>query len=251
MTISEKLREVLQRADSICVLTGAGLSAESGVPTFRGDDGIWKKFKPEELASFDAFIRNPALVWEWYSYRKKVVGEVKPNAGHYALAQMQDLVADFTHVTQNVDNLHARAGCRGVLELHGNITRSLCIDCGRHAGESTQVIFTTVPKCEFCGGLLRPDVVWFGELLPAAAFEQSVEGARRCDLFLSIGTSGVVHPAASLPLIAREAGASVVEINPVYTDLSAHVHETLLGKSGDILPQLVTLMKESHHHEPT
>ncbi len=251
MTVSKRMRQLLAEAESMCVLTGAGLSAESGVPTFRGEEGIWKKFKPEEFANFDAFIRNPELVWEWYSYRKKVMNAVEPNPGHYALAEMQDLVPDFTHVTQNVDNLHARAGCKGVLELHGNITRSYCIDCRTDASESSQRVFEKVPRCESCGGLLRPDVVWFGEFLPAAVFEQGAEAARRCDMFLCVGTSGVVYPAASLPLMAREAGAYVVEINPEVTDLSPRVSETLLGRSGDILPKILSILKEPRPHEPT
>lgn len=249
ITISERLRQVLGQAGSVCALSGAGVSAESGVPTFRGKEGLWKKFKPEDLANFASFIKNPELVWEWYSYRRKLINEVSPNPGHVALARMQELVPDFTLVTQNVDNLHARAGSRNVVELHGNIMRSYCLKCGLFAGESLPESLAGIPRCEHCGGMLRPDVVWFGELLPEGAFQKAVEAARRCDLFLSVGTSGIVHPAASIPRIARESGAYVVEINPEYTDLSPGMNETLLGPSGTVLPTLFSLMKEHHDHQ--
>lgn len=247
--VSGRLRAVLQKAESVCVLTGAGVSAESGVPTFRGDDGLWKKFRPEELANFASFIKNPDLVWEWYSYRRKLIHEVRPNAGHGALAAMQDIVPDFTLVTQNVDNLHTRAGSRNVVELHGNIMRSYCVKCGLFAGESDQGPLDGVPRCEHCGGLIRPDVVWFGELLPQGAFQTAVEAAQRCDLFLLVGTSGIVYPAASIPGVAREHGAFVVEINPERTDLSHTMNETLLGPSGAVLPVLYSIMKEYHGHK--
>jgi NAD-dependent deacetylase len=251
IAISDRLREVLGRAESVCAMSGAGVSAESGVPTFRGKEGLWKKFKPEELANFDSFIRNPELVWEWYSYRRKLISEVNPNPGHIALARMQELVPDFTLVTQNVDNLHARAGSRNVIELHGNIMRSYCLKCGLFAGEFGQETAAGIPHCEHCGGMLRPDVVWFGELLPQGSFQKAVEAAQRCDLFLCVGTSGIVHPAASIPRIARETGACVVEINPEYTDLSPGMTETLLGPSGAILPALFSIMKEYHGHQQT
>jgi len=249
MTFSSSLQAAFRQAESICVLTGAGISAESGVPTFRGEQGLWKKFKPEELASFDAFIQNPDLVWEWYSYRRKVMEEVRPNPGHFALADMQTCVRDFTLVTQNVDNLHIRAGSRNVLELHGNITRSYCSHCRKPADERVLESFDRVPHCESCGGLVRPDVVWFGELLPASVFEEAFEAARRADLFLLVGTSGVVYPAASIPLLAREHGAYVVEINPEYTDLSTRVSETILGPSGSVLPAMMGLLKGYRNYE--
>ena len=250
MKTSKTVKERVSGAESVCVLTGAGISAESGVPTFRGKEGLWKKFKPEELANVDAFMQNPALVWEWYSYRKKVISEVQPNPGHFALAEMQNLIRDFTLVTQNVDNLHTRAGSRDVLELHGNITRSYCIRCRKPASEELlQKSEKAAPVCDYCGGLVRPDVVWFGEYLPAAAFEEAVDAAGRCDLFLCVGTSGIVYPAASIPMTAKEHGAFVLEINPEYTDLSSRVSETIIGKSGEILPLLVRIMKEEHNHE--
>lgn len=249
MRPSARLKSALRSAQSVCVLTGAGVSAESGVPTFRGSEGLWNKFRPEDLARFESFIRNPELVWEWYSYRKKVIRDVEPNAGHRALARMEEVVPDFTLVTQNVDDLHARAGSRNIVELHGNITRSYCIKCGLQAGARAQEDFSRVPVCESCGGLLRPDVVWFGENLPAGAFEKAMDAANRCDVFLTVGTSGVVYPAASIPLAAREAGAFTVEINPEYTDLSPRMHETLIGPSGEILPALENILKEEHGHQ--
>ena len=239
MSYSKKLIEALHRARSVCVLTGAGVSAESGVPTFRGDDGLWKKFKPEELANFDSFIRNPELVWEWYSYRKKVMKEVKPNPAHRALVELQKLVPEFTLVTQNVDNLHVRAGSTGVLELHGNIERSYCIDCKEREDDVRVDASRKVPLCKRCGGLIRPDVVWFGEFLPPDTFARAEWAAGHCDVFLSVGTSAVVYPAASLPLAALNNGAYVVEINQEYTNLSSRVQETILGKAGVILPAIV------------
>ncbi|MBI4427771.1 MAG: NAD-dependent deacylase [Ignavibacteriales bacterium] len=244
-----RLLERLQSADSVCVLTGSGISAESGVPTFRGEDGLWSKFKPEELANFDAFIRNPSLVWEWYSYRKKVMKEVSPNPGHEALAALEHMVSDFTLVTQNVDNLHRRSGSSRVLELHGNIERSYCIDCGRFVRDVVIPVKPAAPTCEHCGGLIRPDVVWFGELLPQEIFTEAEEAARRADVFMCIGTSAVVYPAASLSLVAKDAGAFVAEINLERTDLSSRFDETILGRAGEVLPSLIIefrLLKEAH-----
>jgi NAD-dependent deacetylase len=244
MNVSKKLRSLLQSAESVCVLTGAGISAESGVETFRGSNGLWSKLKPEELASFDAFMRNPELVWEWYNYRKKIIHDVKPNPAHFALACMKELVRDFTLVTQNIDNLHIRAGSTNVLELHGNMERSYCIGCGKFATIVEVSLEQKVPHCPSCNGLIRPDIVWFGEMLPEGVFEAATESANRCELFLTVGTSAVVYPAASLPLTARKNGAYVVEINMERTEISHSVHETLLGKAGEILPQLVMLQKE-------
>jgi NAD-dependent deacetylase len=227
---SERLLERLSSATSVAALTGAGISAESGVPTFRGSEGLWKKFKPEELASFDAFIRNPDLVWEWYSYRKKLIAEVEPNAGHYALADMEKLFQGFAVITQNIDNLHQRAGSTRVYELHGNIERNYCIDCGRRYRTQELASATSAPRCTDCSGLIRPDVVWFGELLPADQWALADRTARSADVFFSIGTSAIVYPAASLPLTAREAGAYIVEINAETTPLSEIADETLIGR---------------------
>jgi NAD-dependent deacetylase len=244
MNISEKLRSLLHTTESICVLTGAGISAESGVETFRGSNGLWSKLKPEELANFEAFMRNPELVWEWYNYRKKIIHDVKPNPAHVALARLQNLIKDFTVVTQNIDNLHIRAGSKNVLELHGNIERSYCIGCGKFAANVEVTPEKKVPHCPSCNGIIRPDIVWFGEMLPEGVFEEATEAASRCELFFSVGTSAVVYPAAGLPRIARNHGAYVVEINMERTEISHTVHESLLGKAGELLPQLVRLKEK-------
>jgi NAD-dependent deacetylase len=241
---SERLLEKLSSATLVAALTGAGISAESGVPTFRGNEGLWKKFKPEELASFDAFIRNPDLVWEWYSYRKKLVAEVEPNPGHYALADMEKLFQGFAVITQNIDNLHQRAGSTKVYELHGNIERNYCIKCGKRYRTEELASATSAPRWIDCSGLIRPDVVWFGEFLPVDQWASADRAANSADVFLSVGTSGIVYPAASLPLRAREAGAYIVEINAEPTPLSDIADETLIGKAGEILPRLVHAIRE-------
>jgi len=241
MNVSPELAALLLRARSVCVLTGAGISAESGVPTFRSPDGIWAKFKPEELANFDAFMRNPALVWEWYHQRRKVMREVRPNPGHLALAELENEVEDFTLVTQNVDNLHQRAGSRKVLELHGNLERSYCVKCGTSVKDKGEEGDVVVPRCAVCGGMVRPDVVWFGEMLPQEVFEEAERAAERSELFLTVGTSAVVHPAASLPFVARQHGAFVVEINPEETEVSSIASERLAMPAGEALPALARI----------
>ena len=235
--ISERLRNLLCRSTRVTVLTGAGVSAESGVPTFRSPDGLWAKFKPEELATFDAFHRNPQLVWEWYTYRRRLMGEVLPNPGHRALAEWEKYFVDFALVTQNVDGLHRQAGSVQVYELHGNIQKNKCVDCGK-PGEVPDVFDPeNLPCCE-CGGMLRPDVVWFGELLPESVIEKAWTKTEACELFFSIGTSSVVQPAASLPLVAQRQGAYMVEINPEETPLSGVADEVFRGLSGDVLPRI-------------
>jgi len=245
MTISVKLRSLLQRVESICVLTGAGISAESGVATFRGKNGLWSKLKPEELANFDAFMRNPELVWEWYNYRRQIVHDVKPNPAHYALVRLEEFVKEFTLITQNVDNLHYRAGSKKVLELHGNIERSYCIDCGKYAENVEVTTEKRVPRCLSCNGLIRPDVVWFGEMLPEGIFEAATEAASQCELFITIGTSAVVYPAAGLPMTAKNQGAYIVEVNTEPTEISHIVNETLIGKAGEVLPYLAAILEET------
>jgi len=235
---TDTLIQKLKSAKSIAVLTGAGISAESGVPTFRGEEGLWKKFRPEELANFNAFINNPKLVWEWYSYRRKLIQEVSPNPGHYALAKLEQHYPSFTLITQNVDNLHRLAGSSNIYELHGNIMRNRCVDCNRYFEEIHLDQNKDVPHCE-CGGLIRPDVVWFGEMLPEKEIRLSVNATLRADVFFSIGTSTVVYPAASLPLDAQQAGAFVVEINIEPTVISSRVNEFIMGKSGEVLPKLI------------
>jgi len=219
------------------------MSAESGVPTFRGHQGIWKKFRPEELASMEAFLRNPALVWEWYAARKKIIREVEPNPGHYALARMESLLPSFTIVTQNIDNLHRRAGSSTIFELHGNIERNYCIDCGAPQEEERPIPSSGTPECNECSGLVRPDVVWFGEMLPEDQWEGAERAIESADVVLSIGTSGVVYPAAGLPVRGKQRGAYTVEINPEPTELSDWMDEVVRESSAAALPALVSALE--------
>ena len=215
-------------------LTGAGVSAESGVPTFRGSEGLWRNFRPEDLATPGAFERDPALVWQWYDWRRKKISEVKPNPAHRALAQIEKGHPGFTLITQNVDGLHTLAGSTNVLELHGSIWRVRCTGCGTVKEDRTLPI-KTPPVCG-CGGIMRPDVVWFGEMLPEAVIEKAFEAASNADFMMVVGTSGVVQPAASLAFRAREAGAYLVEINPESTPLSGIMDQRIPGRAGDIVP---------------
>ena len=226
-------------AKKVAVLTGAGVSAESGVPTFRdAQTGFWANFNAEDLATPRAFRRNPRLVWEWYDWRRKLVADAKPNPAHFALVEMEKLFPQFELITQNVDSLHQRAGSRKVVELHGNITRTKCFDEGTIISnwpETTDV----PPKCPNCGGLLRPDVVWFEEPLPEREMQLALEASTQCELFLSIGTSTMVYPAASLPFEALRGGATVVEINPEPTPFTAKADFVLAGPAGVVLPGLL------------
>jgi NAD-dependent deacetylase len=237
---SDRFLSILKSARHVVVSTGAGVSAESGVPTFRGADGLWKKFRPEELATFEAFQANPQIVWEWYQYRREIIHKIKPNPGHYAIAEMPGYFEAFDLITQNVDGLHRAAGSRDVIELHGNIMRNKCVECG---GLSDDPEFAQFPPMCQCGGRLRPDVVWFGELLPAKALERAERAAAACDIFFSVGTSGVVQPAAGLAYAARRSGAFVVEINPEPTELTYITDERFGGKSGEILPTILEKIK--------
>jgi len=237
-----ELVSLLREASSPVALTGAGVSQESGLRTFRdAQTGLWSQYKPEELASPQAFARDPKLIWDWYAWRREAVKGVRPNPGHYALAEMEKLLPEFTLITQNVDGLHRMAGNQNVLELHGNIQRVRCADCYTVA-ETWEEELESVPLCQICGGLLRPDVVWFGEALPRDQLEAAVNAARSCDVFFSIGTSGVVQPAASLAFAAHNHGAFVVEVNAERTPLTPKADFALHGKSGEILPQLVKVV---------
>ena len=226
-------------ASKWAVLTGAGVSQESGLRTFRDAQiGLWAQYKPEDLASPEAFRRDPKLIWDWYAWRREAVKAVRPNPGHYALVEIEKKIPTFTLITQNVDGLHRMAGSQNVLELHGNIQRVRCSECYAITetwGDDTEA----VPQCSVCGGLLRPDVVWFGEALPRDQLEAAVAAARSCDVFFSIGTSGVVQPAASLAHAARNRDATLVEINAEPTPLTSKVDFAFHGKSGEILPDLV------------
>lgn len=233
-------REWLASASSVAALTGAGISAESGVPTFRGPGGLWRNFRPEDLATPQAFSRNPHLVWEWYDWRRGLVAKAEPNAGHLALAELERQKRSFWLVTQNVDGLHERAGSRRLIKLHGDLWTVRCVNCATETRNLEVPLKSLPPKCE-CGGMLRPGVVWFGEALPVKALEQAYAVAQRADLFLVLGTSAVVYPAAALPQIALDGGARVVEINLEATELSQRAHVSLRGKVGEILPQLVNV----------
>ena len=239
MNIPDQLIRLLQQANHITILTGAGISAESGVPTFReAQTGLWAKYDPQALATPQAFQRDPKLVWEWYAWRRELVTQVKPNPGHFALAQMEKHVPKFTLITQNIDGLHQVAGSKKAIELHGNISRVKCFDDGKIVTNWDNT-GNVPPLCPRCGGLLRPDVVWFGENLPSQAITDAFDAARACEIFLSIGTSSVVQPAASLPLEAVQNGAITVEINPSTTPISHYMDFVLAGPSGEILPALV------------
>lgn len=243
MKFPQDLINTLLKANSIVFFTGAGMSAESGISTFRGKDGIWNKLKPEELASFDAFMKNPDMVWEWYQYRRKIVKETGPNNGHIAIKEFQDLFSDVSVVTQNVDNLHNRVGSKTVYELHGNIERNYCVDCETFYNSPEVTFSERVPKCEKCGGLIRPDIVWFGEMLPQDVFANSEKAASQCDVCFIVGTSAVVYPAAYIPITARENGAYLVEVNIEESNISNQVDCFLKGKAGEVLPELLMEIK--------
>jgi NAD-dependent deacetylase len=242
--IPPSLIQALRQAKRVAALTGAGISAESGVPTFRdAQTGLWARYSPEELASPQAFQRNPRLIWEWYTWRRELVNQAAPNAGHLALVRLEQQFPRFTLITQNVDNLHQRAGSKSVIELHGNINRTIC-SSEKVVIETWPETVESPPRCPNCGSLLRPDVVWFGETLPPEALAQAFEAAEWSDVFLSIGTSALVQPAASLPLAALKEGAIVVEINPNATPLTPHTTYFLQGPAGQLLPALLNRLAD-------
>src|SRR6266702_768430 len=237
LTDLEKVRDWLAQATSVAVLTGAGISAESGVPTFRGASGLWKEYKPEELATAEALGRDPRLVWEWYNWRREIIAKAAPNAAHRALVQLEEAKPGFTLITQNVDGLHERGGSRRVLKLHGDIWRLQCSDCGRNWPDRRTPLPKLPPHCG-CGSIARPGVVWFGEPL-GEVWAEAEHAAREAQVLLVVGTSAIVYPAANLAPIAKSAGARVIEINPDETSLSAPVDLSLRGPAGEILPQLI------------
>jgi NAD-dependent deacetylase len=246
-----ELLVALRAARHVAVLTGAGVSAESGVPTFRdAQTGLWAKFRPEDLATSEAFAAHPKLVWEWYAWRRKTLESVRPNPGHYALAALAAKVPKLELFTQNVDGLHALAGSRDVVELHGNIHRSKCFVEHVVVGEWKET-GEIPPRCPHCGAHLRPDVVWFGELLPPAALTRAEAAAAHCDVFFSIGTSAQVYPAAQLPVTALEHGATVIEVNPEPTPLTSLATFSLRGPSGVVLPRLMAAAWSEQEHRST
>lgn len=233
-------RESVRRAKKIAVLTGAGISAESGIPTFRSAGGFWQGNRAEDLATPEGFARDPKMVWEWYDWRRATIASSEPNPGHHALVALQRRSAHFTLITQNVDGLHERAGSTNVLRLHGSIWTIRCLQCPREVEDFRASLPDLPPRCEVCGGMMRPGVVWFSESLPEGVFERACSAVMDCDLFLVVGTSAVVYPAASLVPLARRSGATVIEINPEATDVSGIVDHILRGPSGEILPQLLS-----------
>jgi NAD-dependent deacetylase len=233
----------LAQAQRVIVLTGAGISAESGIPTFRdAQTGLWAKYDPMELASPQGFRENPRVVWEWYEYRRQIVRRSQPNAGHLALVELQELVPNLIVITQNVDELHTRAGSNRVLELHGQIMRNLCFREGREL-TATELRHDSLPPTCPCGAFARPGVVWFGEQLPPEVLDSALAAAQACDLCLVVGTAGVVQPAATLPFIARENGATVIEINNQESAITPIAAIFLSGKAGEILPELINQLR--------
>jgi NAD-dependent deacetylase len=225
-------------AHRIAVLTGAGVSAESGIPTFRGLDGLWNGRDPMSLATPEAFAADPALVWEFYNWRRDLVARAQPNPAHDALAALARRTTGLTLITQNVDRLHQRAGSPGVIELHGNLSDVRCTRCARTADRSHQSL-SSLPRCERCGGLDRPAVVWFGEPLPPDTWRAAESAVRAADLLLVVGTSAVVYPAAGLVATAQRAGATIIEVNPDATPLTPTVDLALQGPAGAILPTIL------------
>lgn len=235
----DRIREWLRCASSIAVLTGAGISAESGIPTFRGPGGLWRQYRPEDLATPEAFARDPKLVWEWYDWRRGLIAQAQPNPGHVALAEMERRARNFTLITQNVDGLHDRAGNRQVLRVHGDIWTVRCSACGRERKDLRPTIPDLPPRCS-CGAIERPGVVWFGEALPQDVWFCAEQAARDASVFLVVGTAAVVYPAAGLVNLAKSRGAKIVEINIAETPISTMVDTSLRGPAAELLPQLIS-----------
>jgi len=234
----EEVIRNLKSSKKIVILTGSGVSAESGIPTFRGKDGLWKRFRAEELATPHAFSRDPKLVWEWYNWRREIIASKEPNPAHKVLASWEKKFPEFHLITQNIDGLHQKAGSKKVIELHGNIWEVRCMKEGIISENREVPLKEIPPKCPSCGALLRPNVVWFGESLDQAVLNQAIELSTNCDIMFVVGTSAIVQPAASLPYFALREGALVVEINIEETLLTPHVNYFLKGKAGEILPKL-------------
>lgn len=246
LELSEAVRERVRTAERVVVFSGAGVSRESGLDTFRGAGGLWERMRPEELATPEAFRADPGTVWRWYAWRYRQASEAQPNPAHAAIARLETLFPAVLVVTQNVDRLHQRAGSRSLLELHGTITRAVCERCGsdRDMGEAVAESSEQPPLCS-CGGRFRPAVVWFGEMLPQDVLVRAYEEATFCDLFLSVGTSSVVYPAAGLIDLAHQAGACLIEVNPEPTPYSSIMDLRLAAPAGEALPALVDAMERS------
>jgi NAD-dependent deacetylase len=242
MEFSASIIAAFDPAKKIVVLTGAGISAESGVPTFRGEDGLWRRYRAEELATLAAFEANPQLVWEWYDWRRGIIGKAEPNPGHKAIAEMEQIFPYFSLITQNVDGLHRRAGTTRLIEIHGNLWQVRCVREGRVHEDYRCPLPVIPPLCE-CGALLRPHVVWFGESLDQGDLARAYGLIEECDLLLVVGTSAVVQPVASFPLMAKQAGAFVLEVNMEPTPLSSLADASFHGKAGEVLPALLQKIK--------
>lgn len=239
MDFDPDLLHKLRGARHIAVFTGAGVSAESGIPTFRdAQTGLWAHYRAEDLATAEAFRRDPATVWQWYEWRRDLMRASRPNPAHLAIAALERLVARVSVITQNVDGLHLKAGSTEVIELHGNIWNNFCFDC-KQVAPPLAGTSETPPRCPHCNGMLRPGVVWFGEALPAPAWHKAAEVSEQADVFFCIGTSSLVEPAASLPRYAQSCGRTVIQINPEATLHDGFAQYVLRGKAGEILPALV------------
>ncbi|MGQ9618525.1 MAG: SIR2 family NAD-dependent protein deacylase [Candidatus Aminicenantia bacterium] len=242
--VPKELIDLLKRAKEVSVLTGAGISAESGIPTFRGEDGLWKKYRAEELATPQAFQRDPHLVWEWYNWRREIIAGAKPNSGHIVIAKWESLFPSFWVITQNIDGLHRKAGSRNIVELHGNIWKARCTR-EMTIEENYDVPLKEIPpKCKNCGALLRPYVVWFGESLYREDIEKAEEISSSSDVIFVLGTSAVVYPAAGLPLLTKRKGGVIVEINIAETPLTSYSDFFFKGKAGEILSQIDSFLNE-------
>lgn len=235
----QKARELIAGAANICVLTGAGISQESGIPTFRGEDGLWRQYRAEELATPEAFYKDPKLVWEWYDSRREIISKAKPNPAHYALAELEEKTPAFSLITQNIDGLHRLAGSKNIVEIHGNIWQTRCTLTGVVEENHDVPLKELPPKCAETGELARPNVVWFGEMIPAAVIDQCLNFIESCELMLIIGTSALVQPAASMGVAAKQRGKPVIELNLDPTPNTGFYDITLQGKAGEILPQIV------------
>jgi len=241
---SDKFIQRLKQCCNIAVLTGDSVSAESGMPAFHGKDGVWKNHNTADLASLETLEKDPKLFWDFFRSRRETLAGLKPNLGHYALVDMENLYPDFSLSTQNVDGLHTAAGSKKVNELHGSINSSRCSVCGLRAEEADKTVFTEIPKCPKCSELLRPDVVLFGEPLPSKILADAQEAAAVCEIYFSIGTSSFGEPASTLPYVAKGNGAYIIEVNMERTPLSDQADEVMIGPASEILPALVMrLMK--------
>ena len=240
MKMFDTVAQKLKGSKKIVFVTGAGISQESGIPTFRGKDGYWRKYDPMKLASIDAFYDDPKLVWEWYEDRRKNILSVKPNEGHFAISQMEEF-KDVVVLTQNIDGLHQRSGSTNVLELHGSIIRIKCTVCD-FIDNITENFESLPPKCK-CGSMLRPDVVWFGEPLPQNIWQSAIKEASICDVMIIVGTSLVVSPANTLPVYAKQNGAILIEVNPEKTVMSNDMALSIQATSAEVLPKMLSIFK--------